>query len=109
MDVKLLNETENLLFNRNEIRFEVVHDGEPTPKLIDVRLLLAKKVGGDSSLVVIDGFKTLFGIGRTIGNARVYKNTDEMNDYESQYLLKRNNLIEAKKEGVVTESAEAEA
>jgi small subunit ribosomal protein S24e len=70
-----------------------------TPKLLDVRAAIAAKTGSDTSHVVIDGFKTLYGIGRTVGDARVYKNADELNDYEPQYLLKRNSLIKDKKEG----------
>jgi small subunit ribosomal protein S24e len=94
MDVNIINEEENKLFNRKEIRFEVNHEGSDTPKLIDVRRALAQKTGTDTSHVVIDGFKTLFGIGRTIGDARIYKDMDELKDYEPNYLLKRNKIIE---------------
>lgn len=99
MELKILYEEDNKLFNRKEIRFEVVHDDSATPKLPDVKLALAQKTGGDASHVIIDGFKTLFGIGRTVGDARVYKDMNELKDYEPQYLLKRNGLITDKKEG----------
>ncbi len=99
MEVKLLVENENSLFNRREVRFEVVHEGGVTPKLTDVRLALAQKTGSDASHVVIDGFKTLFGIGRSVGDARIYKDMNDLKDYEPTYLLKRNSLlVEEKKE-----------
>ncbi len=98
MELKILSEEENKLFNRTEIRFEVIHEGEPTPSLNDVRRKLALTTGGMSSHIVIDKFKTLFGIGRSIGFARIYKNKDDMLEYEPEYLLKRNGLLEEKKE-----------
>ncbi len=107
MELKILSEETNKLFNRNELRFEVIHEGEPTPKLSDVRSKIATTTGGMSTHVVIDKFETLFGIGRTIGNARVYKDRDEMIEYEPQYLLKRNGLIEEKKEGAQPAAGEA--
>ncbi len=115
MELKILTEEMNKLFNRKELRFELIHEGEPTPKISDVRLKIASMTGGMSSHVVIDKFKTLFGIGRTIGYARIYENKDEMIDYEPEYLLKRNGLIEVKEgesvgkeeEGVKQEGKEA--
>ncbi len=99
MEVKILHEEKNPLFNRKEIKFEVIHEGKPTPKLTDVKLAIAEKTGSDASHIIIDNFKTLFGIGRTVGNARIYKKMEELKDYEPEYLLKRNNLIQEKKEG----------
>ncbi len=99
MELKILSDEENKLFNRHEVRFEVEHEGEPTPKLVDVKVILAQKIGVNASHIIIDGFKTLFGIGRTIGNARIYKTMDELKEYEPEYLLKRNNVITEKKEG----------
>jgi small subunit ribosomal protein S24e len=100
MELKIISEEENKLFNRKEVRFEVSHDKEATPKLADVRRAIATKTGGNVSHVIIDGFKTLFGIGRTIGDARIYDKMDELKDYEPTYLLKRNKIIqeEPKKE-----------
>ena len=97
MEIRVLTEEENKLFNRMEIRFEVVHEGESTPKLLDVKRLLAQKIGADATHVIIDGFKTLFGIGRSVGDARVYKNMSELKDYEPMYLLKRNKVIKEEK------------
>ncbi len=98
MEIKLLNEELNPLFNRREVRFEVIHANESTPKLTDVRFALAQKLGADSSHIIIDGFKTLFGINRSVGDARIYKNMNDLKDYEPAYLLKRNKLIQEKKE-----------
>ena len=94
MEVKILREEENNLFNRTEVKFEVIHDGEATPKLADVRVAVATKTGSQPSLVIIDGFKTLFGVGRTVGDARIYKDMKDLKEYEPNYLLIRNGLIE---------------
>lgn len=98
LDIKILKEDENKLFNRKELRFEVVHEGEPTPKLAAVRLKLATKTGSNPSHVIIDGFKTLFGIGRTVGDARIYPEMNDLKEYEPRYLLERNGLIEKEEE-----------
>ncbi len=97
MNVKILKEDENKLFGRIDVRFEVVHEGEATPKLVDIRHAVAEKLGGMTNATVIDSMNTLFGIGRSIGEARVYKKKEDMFDYEPEYLLKRNQLIEAPK------------
>lgn len=93
MEVKILSEQENKLFNRKKVRFEVVHDNKTTPDLVKVRRELAAKTGSNASHVIIDGFKTLFGIGRTMGDARIYKNMEELKDYEPKYLLVRNKIV----------------
>lgn len=93
MELKILSLDENKLFNRKELRFQVIHEGDPTPRLSEVRTKIASLTGVMSTHVVIDKFETLFGIGRTIGNARVYENRDEMKEYEPEYLLKRNGLL----------------
>lgn len=94
-----MHEEDNPLFNRKEVRFEVVHEGGPTPSLNDIRIALAQKTGSEVMKVVIDSFKTLFGIGRTVGNARIYRELSDLKDYEPLYLLKRNKLVaEEKKE-----------
>jgi len=109
MEVKILNEVNNPLFNRKEVRFEIVHESKETPKLIEAKRVLASKTGSDGSHIIIDGFKTLFGIGRTIGDARIYKNMNELKDYEPMYLQKRNGLIvEEKKEEPKPEEKPAE-
>lgn len=108
MEVKILDEDNNLLFNRKEVRFEIVHEGEPTPKLNDIKRLLAQKTNSMINHVIIDKVETLFGIGRTLGNARIYKDKDDLFSYEPRYLLKRNDLIEEKKEASAEETAEAE-
>jgi len=103
MELKILEEDANELFNRKEIRFEVIHEDEPTPKLVDIRRLIAQKTNSMIIHVIIDDVETLFGIGRTIGEARVYANKDDLLSYEPKYLLKRNELIEVKEEGKVGE------
>jgi len=100
MEVKILHEEGNPLFNRKEIRFEVVHEGKTTPDLVEVKRIIANKTGSDASHVIIDGFKTLYGIGRTMGDARIYKDMNELKDYEPEYLLVRNKLIQKEKKVV---------
>ena len=98
MNIKIVYEKENPLFERKEIRFEVNHENEPTPKLSDVKTALATKIGVNPSLIIIDSFKTMFGVGISIGDARIYKDIEKLKQYEPEYLLKRNKVIKEEKE-----------
>ncbi len=94
MNIKIVYENENPLFNRKEIRFEINHEKEATPKLLDVKNEISTKLGVNPSHIIIDTLKTMYGIGITIGDARIYKNVEDLKSYEPKYLLKRNKLME---------------
>lgn len=90
MKMEIKEQKENVFQQRTEVRFEVDHAREPTPGRNAVAEELAKKLGTQRNLVIIDELKTQYGIGKTEGYAKVYKSADLARKYENEYLLKRN-------------------
>jgi len=107
VEIEILEERENPLFNRKEVKFLVKHSG--IVKRVEVRKALASLVGWDENLVVIKKLEQQFGKTESVGRANLYKEESSLKEYEPEYVLKRNELIEGeKKEEKVEEKAEEE-
>ena len=87
MDINVLEDKENALLERREVRFEVRFSG-PTPGRKEVKEALRSKLGVDSDLVVIHKLTQPFGITRVEGDAAVYKN-EKAKAVEHEHLLLR--------------------
>jgi small subunit ribosomal protein S24e len=91
MDIAIIDEDENPMLHRRDITFEVVHE-EATPERLSVRDSLAAKLNKDSKEVVVRDLDTKFGMGKTIGTARVYDSPGHAQDIEQNYMLDRNKI-----------------
>lgn len=89
MEIKIVDEEQNELLNRKEIRFSVVHDGE-TPSRLEVRDSLAAKLDRGGDEVVVHEMNTRFGMNETLGYAKVYESPDSAEDVEEDYMIERN-------------------
>ncbi len=90
MDVEVVERKSNPLLERDEIKFEVSHEGEPTPALADVKKLLRAKLNSKAELTVIDEIHSHFGSPRSAGFAKVYKNSDQLKRIEAKHILRKN-------------------
>ncbi len=102
MEVTIIEEEENPMLHRTDVRFEVTHD-EATPSRLSVRDSLAAKLNKDADEVVIHALDTKFGMRKTVGYAKVYETPEDARDVEQEYMLERNKI------GAAEEEAEAEA
>ena len=113
MDVDIIEEDENPMLHRTDVRFEVTHD-EATPSRLSVRDSLAAALNKDSSEVVVHELDTKFGMRTTVGYAKVYETPEDALEIEQDYMLERNKIdtdgegAEAD-EGEPDEEPEAEA
>lgn len=98
MEINIEESKDNIALNRKDIRFVVKHPKAPTPKRADVGALIAKQFGVDQALVVVEHMHTPFGAYTTEGEARIYKNKEEMLSTENEHILIRNGIIEKKEE-----------
>jgi small subunit ribosomal protein S24e len=101
MDIEIIDEEENPMLHRTDVRFEVVHD-EATPSRLSVRDSLAAKLNKDSDEVVVHTLDTKFGMRKTVGYAKVYESPTFARDVEQEYMLERNKITSG-------DDAEAEA
>ena len=91
MDVTIIDDEENPMLHRTDVRFEVVHD-EATPSRLSVRDSLAAKLNKDAEEVVVRQLDTKFGMRKTVGQAKVYDSPDDAREIEQQHMLDRNKI-----------------
>lgn len=91
MELEIINEDENPLLHRTDVRFSVTHEAE-TPSRLSVRDSLAAQLNKDAAEVVIQSLKTRFGMRETIGYAKVYDSPDHAADIEAAHILERNKI-----------------
>ena len=73
MEMKVLQEKDNQLLGRKEVRFEMRHTGGATPTKASVAKELASKYGVPEENIVIDYVLTKKGIAASEVKAKIYK------------------------------------
>jgi small subunit ribosomal protein S24e len=91
MDIDVIEEDENPMLHRTDVRFEVTHE-EATPSRLSVRDSLAAMLNKDSAEVVVHELDTKFGMRQTIGYAKVYETPEHAQDVEQDHMLQRNKI-----------------
>ncbi|MES3517759.1 MAG: 30S ribosomal protein S24e [Natronomonas sp.] len=91
MEIDILEETENPMLHRIDVRFELTHE-EATPTRLSVRDSLAAKLNKDASEVVLRQLDTKYGMRKTVGHAKVYDTEADARDIEQDYMLDRNKI-----------------
>jgi len=91
MNVDIIEEEENPMLHRTDVRFEVTHD-EATPSRLSVRDSLAAKLNKDAEEVVVHELDTKFGMRTSVGYAKVYETPGHAKDVEQDYMLERNKI-----------------
>jgi small subunit ribosomal protein S24e len=104
MDIDIIEEDENPMLHRTDVRFEIVHE-EATPSRLSVRDSLAAKMNKDSDEVVVRELDTKFGMRKTVGYAKVYESPDDARDVEQEYMLDRNKISPDEETDVDAEEA----
>jgi small subunit ribosomal protein S24e len=103
MDIDIIEEEENPMLHRTDVRFRVTHD-DATPSRLSVRDSLAATLNKDAEEVVIRKLDTKFGMRKTIGTAKVYESPEDAKAVEQDHALERNKI--AADEGGADEEAE---
>ncbi len=91
MNVDIIEEEENPMLHRTDVRFEVIHE-EATPSRLSVRDSLSAKLNKDAEEVVVHELDTKFGMRTSIGYAKVYESPGHARDVEQEYMLERNKI-----------------
>ena len=91
MEIEILDEDENPMLHRTDVRFGLQHD-EATPSRLQVRDSLAAKLDKDADEVVVRTLDTKFGMRKTVGDAKVYDSPDDARDVEQDHMLSRNKI-----------------
>jgi small subunit ribosomal protein S24e len=107
MEIEIIDEDENPMLHRTDVRFELIHE-EATPSRLSVRDSLAAKLNKDSSEVVVRKLDTKYGMRKTVGYAKVYEDADHAKEVEQGHALERNKIeIEDGEDDAEPEAEEA--
>ncbi|MCY4730985.1 30S ribosomal protein S24e [Natronomonas gomsonensis] len=107
MDVEIIDEDENPMLHRTDVRFQLTHE-EATPERLSVRDSLAAKLNKDAGEVVVHKLDTKYGMRKSVGYAKVYDSADNAKAVEQEYMLERNKIT-ADDEEAAAEDADTEA
>ena len=108
MELEIINQKDQPLLQRTDIKYRANHPKEITPTRETVRDELAKLLQSKKENIVIAQQKTIFGKAVTVGYAKVYKNLETLKKFEQEHILVRNKLVEGKKKAAPKPKVEAE-
>lgn len=94
MKIEILEESENPLLGRKEIKFFVSHD-KGTPSRKEIRKNLLKILGCEEDLLIIDSLAPKFGKSAAIGYAKIYESMGGRR-VEPEHIIKKNFEMEEK-------------
>ncbi len=106
MKIEIVEQRENPLQKRVEVRFNIDHNGESTPGRNAVAEEIAKMTKSKRNCVVVDNIESLFGRGVSVGYAKVYDSLEAALEFDREYLLKRNGIEAPKPEAPAEEAQE---
>lgn len=93
MDLQIIKNNENKLYNRIEIIAKIIHKNESTPKRDDIRKELSARLNKDEKNIIVKSIRTEFGKEESLAKVYVYNDQKDMFEIEPKYILKRNNII----------------
>ena len=97
MELEITGKKENKTLQRQEVEIEIKNT-KLTPSRKELRTKIAALLGAKEELTVIEKIDHTFGTSEGKVKAHVYENEEAMKSVEPPYMLKRNNLVEEKKE-----------
>ena len=77
IDVENIEQRPNVLLNRTEVHFRVIHEGEITPPRDGIRDALAELMNVKKDQVIIDSIMQEFGKNECKCYAKVYKKKEQ--------------------------------
>ena len=109
MDIKVLEQKNNPLLQRREVKFSVSHN-LGTPSRDEIKGQIAAHLNSKPELVIIERMRSQFGKRETHGYAKIYETVERMKSVETPHIILRNEKKKpAPKEGEAAEEAKPAA
>ncbi|KZX13128.1 30S ribosomal protein S24e [Methanobrevibacter curvatus] len=112
MDIQIIEEKENKVLKRKEIKFDSIYTGEATPTILSVKSKLVSLLNSKKDLLVVDILQPNFGEAKAAGYAKIYDSVEALNDIETEHVIEKNKgeepPVEEKKEEEVVEDTTEE-
>lgn len=98
IELKVEETRDNKLLKRKEIKYRITFGKESTPKREQIKEIIAKNIGANKELVVVDNNVQQSGKHELKGYSKIYADKESAMLYEPDYELFRNGL-KVKEEG----------
>lgn len=109
MEVKIIQQQQNILLKRKEIAFEIDHtQTKGTPSRVEIRNRLADLLKTKPELVYVKLVKTKTGTMQATGQANAYETVEQAKRVEPEYIVARNTPAAEKKTEKAAEKPKAE-
>lgn len=98
MEIKIIQQQQNILLKRKEIAFEIDHaQTRGTPSRVEIRNKLAEMLKTKPELVYIKRVETKTGTMKALGTANAYETVEQAKRVEPEYIIIRNTPAAEKK------------
>ena len=109
MELEIIEQNDNPLLNRQEIKVVIKHNEKSTPRRNQVIKNLSEQLKTNRELVIIDHLKNAYGKTETHGYAKVYSDKDSLAKIETKPSLDRHKDIDSHSSEKETEEKSAES
>lgn len=89
MEIEIIEDKENVLLGRRELKFRVSHSG-PTPRREEVRERLIALFNSSRDVLIVESLKPVFGVEQAVGYAKIYESPERLREIERDYVVLRN-------------------
>jgi ribosomal protein S24E len=93
MDIKITNQTENKLFSRKEVSFEIKHNNESTPSRKDIMNYFAVKLKSPVQNIIIKKISSKFGYSNSNGLIYAYDSEAKLKEIEDKKQIEKQSKI----------------
>jgi ribosomal protein S24E len=89
MELKILKQTKNVLFDREDVSFTLSNTGA-TPTRQEIKNIVSAKTGKKQETIAVINISSEFGKNQGHGLVHIYKSKEDLEAKEPKYIVKRN-------------------
>ena len=108
MELEIIEQNDNPLLSRQEIKVVIKHSEDSTPRRNQVIKNISEQLKTNRELVIIDHLKNAYGKTETHGYAKVYSDRDSLTKIETKPSLDRHKDIDSHSSEKETKEASSE-
>ena len=108
MELEIIEQNDNPLLNRQEIKVVIKHNESSTPRRNQVIKNISEQLKANRELVIIDHLKNAYGKTETHGYAKIYSDKESLSKIETKPSMERHKDIDSHSSEKETKEAPAE-
>ena len=108
MELEIIEQNDNPLLNRQEIKVVIKHSESSTPRRNQVIKNISEQLKTNRELVIIDHLKNAYGKTETHGYAKIYSDKESLSKIETKPSMERHKDIDSHSSEKETKEAPAE-